>query len=129
MNSTMQDTMQQAQDTASQVASQAQDTAGKVIDQVKETAASKLEDQKSKAAQGVASVASAVQEAGRNMDDDSPIADYAERAAFYLDRFSTYLQQHDLRSLVTEVEHFARRQPALYVGGGLLLGLLGARFL
>jgi len=124
-----QDTIQQAQDTASQVASQAQDTAGKVIDQVKETAASKLEDQKSKAAQGVASVASAVQEAGRNLDDDSPIADYAERAAFYLDRFSTYLQQRDLRSLVTEVEHFARRQPALYVGGGLLLGLLGARFL
>jgi len=117
------------QDTAGQVAGQAQETATKVIDQVKETATSRLEDQKNRAAQGVASVAQAMHEAGRSLEEDSPVADYAERAAFYLDKFSDYLQQRDLRGLITEVEHFARRQPTLFIGGGLLLGMLGARFL
>lgn len=129
IKSTVQDTVQQVQDTAGQVAEQAQDTAGKVIDQVKSTATNRLEDQKNKAAEGVASVAQAIHEAGRNMDDSSPIAEYANKAAQYLEGVSNHLQARDLRTLLTEVEHFARRQPTLFIGGGLLLGMLGARFL
>jgi hypothetical protein len=31
--------------------------------------------------------------------------------------------------MVRNVEDFARRQPALFIGGAFMLGLLGARFL
>jgi uncharacterized protein YjbJ (UPF0337 family) len=129
IKSALQDTVQQVQSTVGQVAGQAQDTAGTVMDQVKSTATTKLEDQKKKAAENVANMAKAIQEAGSNMDVSSPIADYAEKAARQLEGFSTYLQEHDLGSMLTDVEHFARRQPTLFVGGGLLLGMLGARFL
>jgi len=129
IKSTVQDTVQQVQDTVGQVAEQTQSTAGKVIEQAKTTATTKLEDQKNKAAESVANVAQAIHEAGRNMDDSSPLTEYVEKAAKQLQGLSGYLQDRDLRSLLIEVEHFARRQPTLFIGGGLLLGMLGARFL
>jgi len=129
IKSTVGDTVQQVQDTAGRVASQAQDTVGNVVDQVKQTASSRLVDQKSRAAQSIAQMADTVHQVSGNLDADSPIASYANNAAWQLQQVSNYLQEKDLRELVTEVEHFARRQPTLFLTGGFLLGVLGARFL
>jgi hypothetical protein len=57
------------------------------------------------------------------------VADYAESAAEQLDRFSAYLRNTDVDELWSEVEGFARRQPAIFLGGALLLGFFGARLL
>lgn len=126
---TVRGTVQEVQDTAGEVVSQAQDTASRVIDQVRQTASYRVEDQKSRAAEGVASVADAVQQVSRNLPEQGAVAEYMDRAAWQLQQFSEYLATRDVRDLVVEVEHFARRQPTMFLAGGLLLGMLGARFL
>ena len=57
------------------------------------------------------------------------IADFADTAAERVEQLSTYLREHDAREIVDRAEQFARRQPALVVGGGLLAGLLVGRML
>jgi hypothetical protein len=42
---------------------------------------------------------------------------------------SNYLQNTDVSEMVDRTEEFARRRPALFLGGAFALGLLGARFL
>ncbi len=123
--------VQQAQDTAGQVVTQAQETAGKVVDQVRETASSQLSSQKDRVAEAVGTVAQVIRSAGDQLkgQDQSAIAQYADTAAQRVDQFSNYLQNKDVREIASEVEHFARRQPTLFLAGAFAVGLLGARFL
>ena len=126
-----QDVVQQAQETAEQVIGQAQETAGKVVDQVRGTAESQLTTQKDRAAETAGTVAQAIRSAGEQLkgQDQSGFAQYADMAAERVEQFSNYLQSRDLREIVVEVEHFARRQPILFLAGAFTLGVLGARFL
>lgn len=126
---TVRDTVQQVQETAGNVAGQAQETVGRVTEQVRETASTRLEDQKTRAVEGISSVAQTVRDMSQNMQDQGAVAEYMDRAAWQLQRFSDYLQERDLRDLVVEVERFARRQPTMFLAGGFLVGLLGVRFL
>lgn len=126
---TVRDTVQQVQETASNVAGQAQETVGKVADQVRQTASTRIEDQKARAVEGIANVADKVREMSLSMQDQGAVAEYMDRAAWQLQKVSDYLQEKDLRDIAVEVEHFARRQPTMFLAGGFLLGLLGARFL
>jgi hypothetical protein len=57
------------------------------------------------------------------------VAQVAEQAAERVERVSGYLREKDIDQLVREAEDFARRQPALFLGGAFALGVLGARFL
>ncbi|HEX9988172.1 MAG TPA: hypothetical protein VGE45_06805 [Chloroflexia bacterium] len=126
-----QDVVQQAQETAEQVIGQAQETAGKVVDQVRGTAESQLTTQKDRAAETAGTVAQAIRSAGEQLkgQDQSGFAQYADMAAERVEQFANYLQSRDLREIVVEVEHFARRQPILFLAGAFTLGVLGARFL
>jgi hypothetical protein len=126
---TVRGTVQQVQETAGNVAGQAQETVGRVADQVRQTASTRLEDQKNRAVEGIANMAGQVRELSLNMQDQGAVAEYMDRAAWQLQRVSDYLQEKDLRDIAVEVEHFARRQPTMFLAGGFLLGLLGARFL
>jgi hypothetical protein len=126
---TVRDTVQQVQETAGTVAGQAQETVGRVADQVRQTATTRIQDQKNRAVEGISSVADTVREMSLNMQDQGAVAEYMDRAAWQLQRVSDYLQEKDLRDIAIEVEHFARRQPTMFLAGGFLLGLLGARFI
>jgi hypothetical protein len=126
---TVRGTVQQVQETAGNVAGQAQETVSRVADQVRQTASTRLEDQKNRAVEGISNVAGQVREMSLNMHDQGAVAEYMDRAAWQLQRFSDYLQEKDLRDIAIEAEHFARRQPTMFLAGGFLLGLLGARFL
>jgi hypothetical protein len=46
-----------------------------------------------------------------------------------VDQVANYLRDKDARAMRTDLENLARRQPALVLGGALILGLMGARFL
>jgi len=119
------------------IVDQAKQTTGQVVGQVKEQAATRLDRQKEAAAAGLSSVADAVRQAGQNLrvqgEGQSPVARYAaqygDKAAEQIERLTEYLRRNDAGQLVREVEGFARRQPALFLGGAFLLGLAGARFL
>ena len=113
----------------------AKETTSNVVDQVQQQAGSRLNSRKDEAAGELERVAGAVRQLGQGLggQDQGPIAHYAaeygKKAADGLERFTNYLRQNDTRALVTEVENFGRRRPALLLGGAFLLGLAGARFL
>lgn len=62
-------------------------------------------------------------------DDRMGLADRAERLGAGLERASEYVRNRSPRELKEEVEHYARREPARFLGGAFVLGFLGARFL
>ncbi len=121
----------QLTDKAGQVADQAKavvgDTAGKVRDQ----ALSQIDAQKGRATDALSNISQAVRKTGDHLreQDQASIAQYADAAAEQLDRFSTYLNNRDIGQMSTELQHFARRQPAIFLGGALVAGLIAARFL
>nr|UXE45863.1 hypothetical protein Hi04_10k_c5380_00015 [uncultured bacterium] len=88
--------------------------------------------QKARAADSLGSVAQALRQSGdqlRSKDTGMPVGQYISTAADRVERLSDYLRRSTVSNMMGEVEQFARRQPAVFIGGALMLGLLGARFL
>jgi uncharacterized membrane protein YdfJ with MMPL/SSD domain len=122
----------QASQQAGQVADQLKQSASQVTEQAKQTVTSQLATRKDQAAQGLSTVSSAVRQMGDNLQQNeqtSGYAQYVNQAADQIDRFSGYLQHHEPRQLVSDAESWARRNPALFLGGAFALGLLASRFL
>lgn len=111
-------------------------TANKAVGQVKEKAAGVLDEQKSKLTGGLSSVADSIRQVGENLrgaDDENAIAQttarYGETLAEKIESFSGYVENATIKDLAREAEDFARKQPALFIGGAFLVGILAARFL
>ena len=129
-----------AKDAAMDVLSQAKETTGKVasraLGQVQEKATSQIDKQKSNLAQGLGSVAESIRQMGDGLKDSGEQTGVAKYAAQYgnsladqVEQVSSYLDRKEVGELLHDVEYFARRNPALFIGGAFALGLLGARFL
>jgi hypothetical protein len=56
-------------------------------------------------------------------------AQYGNSLADKVEQLSSYLDRKEVGELIHDIEYFARRNPALFIGGAFALGLLGARFL
>jgi uncharacterized protein YjbJ (UPF0337 family) len=121
----------QAKDKAGQVAGQVQEKAGQVADQAKQQATSRLESGKERAVEGLSTVAHAVRQVGQQLrEQEQPTAaQYADKSAQQIERFSGYLRDKDMDQIVRETEAYARRQPTVFLGSALGLGFLLARFL
>lgn len=121
----------QTQEKAGHVADQTRGMAGQVTEQAKEQATSQLENQKIRAASGIGEMADVIRQVSQTLREQEKgnIAGYADNAANQIERISGYMQQQDVSDMVAEVERFARRQPAMFLGGAFALGVLGARFL
>jgi hypothetical protein len=107
-------------------------SASDVKEQAKQTATSQVAMRKDQAAQGLSAVSSSMRQMGDNLrqnDQTSGYAQYVNQAADQVDRFSGYLQNHDPREIISDAEDWARRNPALFLGGAFALGLLASRFL
>jgi hypothetical protein len=125
-----------AKDTARNLVDQAKTTASDAYGVVAEKATSKLEEQKSTLAGGLTSVAESVRSMGDNLNqspEKNPLADYtaqyAGTAAQKLDEFAGYFERKDIKDMARDIESFARRNPALFLGGAFALGMLAARFI
>ena len=125
------DLTDQAKATAGQVADQAKATAGQVADTARQQVGTRLTSQKDRAAESLGGVAQALRQTSQQLreHDQAGVTSYVDQAANQIERFSGYLQNRDMGQLVDDVESFARRQPAAFLGGAFLIGLLGARFL
>ncbi len=120
------------QDRLASAAAQVKDQVADAAKQAGAKVASRLDVQKDRTAEGLGSVAQALRQTSdqmRNEDTGSGIHEYVASAANQVERFSDYLRSTNTRELVGGVERFARQQPALFVGGAFVLGLIGARFL
>lgn len=112
-------------------------TKGKdTVGQIKEKAVGMVDEQKSNVAAGLTNVADSIRQVGKNLrktDDQNNIARvtarYGETLAEKIESFSGYIEQVRIKDLTRDVEGFARRQPALFIGGAFLVGLLATRFL
>jgi hypothetical protein len=116
--------VEQAKDKAQELASQAQQKAGEQVE-------SGLARGKSRAAETLGGVAQSLRLSSQHLREQNQegTGRYVEKAAQQVERLSSYLQNADVGEVVDQVEDFARRQPALFLGGAFALGLLGARFL
>jgi hypothetical protein len=102
-----------------------------ILDRVREQATAQLTTQKDRATDGLGNVAQAVRQSTQQLRDQQheTIAQYVEKAADQLERFSANLRNRNVTDIVDEVQRFARRQPAVFIGSAFALGVLGARFL
>jgi len=121
----------QAQQAVGQVVDQAQQVAGQVMDTAKAQTTNRLSMGKDQVATTVGAVAGAIRQSSQGLreQDQGAVAGYVEQAADRLDGAAEYLRQRDVPQLVDEVEGFARRQPAIFLGAAFGLGLLAARFI
>ena len=123
--------MNQAKDAAGQAATQ-------VVGQAKEKASSLLGEQKTNLAAGINTVADSIRQIGENLQggdggEKNQIAalagKYGDSLAGQIEKISHYVEDKNFGELAHDAEHFARRNPALFVGGAFALGILAARFL
>ena len=102
-----------------------------MVDRARQTAAAQLTTQKTRAAEALGSVAAALRQSSQPLRDNNQLTlgDYAGKAADQLEQFSTRFRERDLTEVMDDVNRFARRQPALFVGAAFAVGALAARFL
>lgn len=113
--------------------------ASNIAGQAKEKAVGVLDEQKVKVTSGLSSVADSLRQVGENLRGDGKGADqnaiakttarYGETLADKIEDLSGYIENATIKDLTRDVERFARRQPALFVGGAFLVGVLAVRFL
>ena len=120
----------EAKEKTGEVVDQAKQKTSEVVDQTRNRAFDMMDQQKSRAADGLGSVASALRQTGDNLrsGDQAQFGQFAERAADAVERISGELRNKDVNELLYEAEDFARREPELFLGGAMLLGLVAARF-
>jgi hypothetical protein len=121
----------QAKETVQQVAGQVQETGKQVVEQVQEQAFSKVSEQLGRVTETIGSVVEATRSVSDQLrqSDQAMVATYVDQAAMQMEKLAGYLEHKDLPELVGDVDRFARRQPALFMGGAFVLGLMAARFL
>jgi hypothetical protein len=109
----------------------AQQLAGQVQQKATQRVESGLARGKTQAAETLNTLAESLITTGQQLRErnQEPVSRYVDQFADRVRRVSTYLQNTDVSEIVDSTEDFARRQPALFLGGAFALGLLGARFL
>jgi hypothetical protein len=111
--------------------SEAKQGVKKAARQAKQQASSAVEQQKSVAAERIGALGQAIRQTAQNLDANDPagIGCYAHQAADRIEQFSEYIRERELRDLMSGAQSWARRNPALFLGGCFAAGLLIARFL
>ena len=100
-------------------------------DRASEQARSRLSAKQKDAALTLSSLASTLHNSSSQLRDEQQkaVGEYVEKAAEQIDRLANYIQNTDPGEVVDNVERFARRRPAVFIGAAFALGVIGARFL
>lgn len=130
-------TMGSVKETARGLYDQAKSTAGQAFGTATQRATEVLDEKKGTVAVGLTSVADSIKQVGENLstatDEPNPIAEtaakYSNSLAQQIENLSGYFERKDVREMMRDVETFARRNPAYFIGGAVALGFLAARFL
>jgi hypothetical protein len=113
-----------------EVGQQAADSAGHLAGRAADIGLTQADRGRTMAADGLQNVANSIRRVSLDMSTDQPaIANVADAAAEQAERVATYLRQNDARQIVSNVEQVARRQPLLFLGGALVVGVALSRFI
>ena len=118
---------EQIREVKDQVVGQAKNT----LQQARDRASSSLVESKAQIAGQFGGLADALRRTTEHLrsEDQQRIAGLTETVARQMDQVAAYLWNKDARAMRADLESLARRQPAFVLGGALVLGLIGARFL
>jgi len=116
---------------ARNVTSEAVQFATDVAEKATQSAQRQFASGKQRAADTIGHLAGALRHTGEQLGtDDIPLVnDYLGRVATQAEGFADYLKNTSFGEVVGDLEKLARRQPLLFVGSALVVGLLGGRFL
>jgi ribosomal protein S15P/S13E len=114
-----------------EVKNQVVDQARNTFQQARERAGSSLGESKNQIAEQFGNLADALRRTTEHLrsEDQQRIAGLTETVARQVDQVANYLRNKDARAMKQDLENLARRQPGIMLGGALVLGLIGARFL
>jgi hypothetical protein len=101
----------------------------KVADRFKEEGRDRLDRGKEAAAQQVDQVASALKSAGDELGASSTLGNYANHFAGSIGRFGRHLRESSIEDLASDMQAAARRNPTMFVLGGLALGIALSRLI
>jgi ElaB/YqjD/DUF883 family membrane-anchored ribosome-binding protein len=125
-----------AKETAKGIYDQAKSTVGQAYGVATKRATEVLDEQKGTLAGGLTSVADSIKQVGENLsstDEQNKItetaAKYTNTLAEQIENISGYFERKDVKDMVRDVESFARKYPAYFIGGAVAVGFLAARFL
>ena len=105
-------------------------TAQRVIGGIKQNVTSRVDEQKNRAADGLGGIANVIRNAGNELrTENEALASYVDSASDQLRRFADHIRQKGVADMMDDVQSFARRRPALFIGGAFLIGIGIARFL
>jgi hypothetical protein len=137
-------------DTGNGIDNTATGKTGSALDQAKETgsnllsdtkaaltdkASTAVDDKKAVLTSGLTSVADSMRKLSGSLGEaeQNPLTEYsaryAEAAAGKVEDVARYFETADIKTVARDVESFARRNPAVFVGSAFTLGLLAARFM
>ena len=97
---------------------------------VRDKATEQIGTQKERAAGTLGAVVGAVRSAteGLRENGQTGLAGYVTRGADEIDRWTSKLRDQDVAETVRELQDFARRKPAIFLGVAFGAGVLAARF-
>ena len=116
------------------VIEQAQEKVGAGVEQAKSSAGSfiqsQVDERSTQVGEQLKGAGQALRQAAQTMEQEgSPGMQLVDRAAKQVERTARYLSQSGGARILNDFEGFGRRSPWAVIGGGMVLGLLGARFL
>jgi len=114
-----------------EVKNQVVDRAKSTFQQARDRAGSSLGESKGQLADQFGGIAEALRRTTEHLrsEDQQRIAGLTDTVARQVEQVADYLRNKDAGAMRQDLENLARRQPALMIGGALLLGLIGARFI
>jgi len=110
------------------VLTQVRDLASNVAGQASDMVKQRVVRQSSKSASDFADLAEALRLTAKQLSANiaSPLLN---KTADRIEGFSKLLDEPDLREVARDVERFARKQPLVFLGGAIAVGLAAGRFL
>jgi hypothetical protein len=123
------DSWKSAQGLAAEAARKALDRNAGVAEEVKDRAVWEAERQKNRAAAQVEQAAQSAHQAADALREGQQrwLADLVQRGAGELASFAERLHGNNLQEILSDIESFARKQPALFAGASIAAGFALAR--
>lgn len=107
------------------------EAADEIKDAAHEKAEGVFDQQKGSVADQAKGLSSAFRKMAQELDDQDQgyLSGYANRMASYTDTASERLRDQDMDGLAGQVRDYSRQQPAVFMGGAVVLGFVLARFM
>jgi len=119
-----------AKEVAQKVKSTATDTVSQIGSKISDETSHLFDDQKNMVCEKVDGLVGSLRQSADSLSEKDPtVGRFMTTAADKVEGMSSYLREHDLRDVYQQVEGFARRHPAIVLGGLFVVGTLAARFL